>query len=433
MNKIGASNKFFFYNQHSKATFNIRFRLIFKNDLNLDAMKEAANEALERYPEFGGKITIKDNKLVMEENSREIAFYKDDNSQRNLGSDDTNGYLFYFLYGKDYLIFSYYHGMTDIVGAMTYLKTVFYLYGLKIGFEFDNEQLEVLLSQIREKDEWKSLDPGELYAPYEKYGNINSVPEWTYENPGAYSIPTDQYPEDCDYTHAFMIELSTSEFIKKTKELKVSVVPLMVDIISGAIRKEYPSVERPVIAMVPVSLRPFYESNTLVNFSDGIMIPYTKEDESLSHEERCLNMKAFMKRQMTKENFDLVIGNKVKAVEAFEGDNEPMIELATKRAKLAPKDAIRPLTYAMTYPGKIDFTDAINPMIKDFFMEPLMRAYATVGYTYGDKMRLFVLCRNEESTFADCILEAFKATNFEVKMTDCGHVYADQVNLNRMI
>lgn len=429
---LGASNKFFYYNQAYRGTFNIRFRLIFNEDIKLDELKEAATEAIKRYPELGGETVIKDGLLTSLENDRPVKFYEDNGERYDLGSDDTNGYMFYFLYGKDYIILSYYHGLTDIVGIMAYTKTMLYLYAKKINHEMSEEELNELLATIRDDDGLKMGDDlGDIYDPYRTHMNEASVPSYKFDNPGAFSIPSEQYPEDCDYVHATVIELNTGDFIKKTKEYGVSFVPLLTDIISGAISKKY-NADRPVIAMVPVNLRPYYNSASLVNFSDGVMVPYYQEDEKLSVLERCQKNKEMMKLQMQKENFDLVLANKVKAVDGYEKLDETVFEIWSRQGVLPKKGTIRPITYAMTYPGKIDFSTGLNRLIKDYFMEPVMRAYATIVYTFGDTMRILCMCRQDEEDFAKCIYEGITKQGLDAKYINKGHVYADQVKLERI-
>lgn len=431
MRELGTSNKFFYYNQAYKSTFNIRFRLKFKEPIQLEYMKEAASEAIQRYPELGGEIVLKDNKLMIAPNDRPVAFYEENGENHDLGSEDTNGYMFYCMYGEDYIVLSYYHGLTDIVGFMMLTKTILYLYAQKTGFQLSEEELEELLSTIRDE---KGLSAGDdiddMYDPYRKFMKADSKPSFTFNNPGAFSIPTEQYPEDCDYVHSTLIELKTADFIKKTKEYGVSFVPLLVDIISGAIDKQYEA-DKPVIAMVPVNLRPYYGSKSLVNFSDGVMIPYEKDMHNLDVNERCKKHKEIMQAQLQKENFDLVLDAKVKAVEGFEALDKSVCEIQKERGVLPPKGTVRPLTYAMTYPGKIDFTSGLNRMLSDYYMEPSMRAYATIVYTFGDTMRINCICRQDDETFSKCICGAFEEMGFDISYTDKKHLYPDQMKLHR--
>ena len=431
MNKVGASNRFFYYTMHDKGTFSISYRVVLTQKVNPVILKEAANEALKCYPEFKCRPVIKNNLITYEENNESVVIIDSDQKVCEYGSDELNGYLFCFKCADYYFRLSFYHGLTDITGSMAYLKNVLYLYSKKLGLEMTPEEEEELLAQIRKSAD-EIADQMDAFDPYTKYGNADSKPEYIYDNRSSFSIQTPQYEEDCDYTHGSTITLKTDEFLQRTKEYKVSIVPLLVDLISSAIRKTYQVGDIPVTAMVPVDLRRFFDSKTLVNFSDGIMIPYEKEDEELSQNERCAKFKQLMLLQINRENAQRIIGNKVETLKGIESKPGSIYEVADSMCKVPPLDAKRPLTYAMTYPGKLDLPKALDQLVDSVVCEPVMRAYATSVNTYKNKLYIQVLHRNDDSTFAQCIYDEIKAAGFDARIEDHGHVYADKLILSKL-
>ena len=433
MQKLGASNKFFYYVMTGNASFNIRLSLTI-NDLNLDMFKEAANEAIKRYPELGARTIIHQNTLISKVIDEKIVFVKEDNKIRHFGTDETNGYLFYFIENGNKVTISYYHGLSDVVGILEYLRCLMYLYATKTSFSLSEEELNELLPTIRCKDFCIS-DENEMEAldPYSMHGDSNVTEDYHFDNKGAYSLPNADYPDDADYLHEQLITLSTSEFIKKTKELGVSVVPLINDIVSTAIRNEYDTENMPVTAMVPVNLRPYVGSNTVVNCSDGIFIPYEKEDETLDITERCLKWKSFMNKQIATNNFIKLMGNKVSSVEAFEKDEMPIIEQAKIKTMVPKKGTVRPLTYALTYPGKMTLLSGLDRMLENFELRGLARSNSVVAHTFKDIMRIQVVTRTDDTKLTDCILNQLEKLNIVAKCVDCQRVYADKLIMEELL
>lgn len=428
--KLGASNKFFYYTQHDTATFNIRFRYELAQEVNLDNLKQAVKEALEYYPEFSQRVILNDkNRLEACQNTDEVCFYQDNDKNYTLGSKDTNGYLMFFRYGPKLIEMSYYHGLSDTSGAQEFVRCILYFYFLKEGEIFSEEETEAVTKSIRNSSkEFEEGDKDDLLAPYEKYANESSSFSWNYNDPRAFAIPANSYPLEYDYVNVAEFELSLSQFLKKTKEYGVSVVPLLTDIISGSMRRTYNVTDEPIVAMVPVSLRPYFESNTKINFSDGIQIPFEQEDEGLSHSERCIRMKEKMKSQMVKENFEAIITSKVKSVEGFENSGVPFKELAGQNVqKRAPAGAKRPISYALTYPGKIDLTEGLNRLVKDFRLRVYVRAYSVIAYTYNDALRIYLTSRTDDETYFDAVQNGFEEFGFDVSKRKVGYVHADQV------
>lgn len=430
---LGASNKFFYYVMTGNASFNIRLSLTI-HDLNLDLFKEAANEAIKKYPELGARTIIHQNTLISRVIDDEIVFVKEDKNNRHLGTDETNGYLFYFIADGNKVTISYYHGLSDVVGILEYLRCLMYLYATKTSFSLSEDELNELLPTIRcedfcinDENEMKALDP------YRMYGDTNVDEDYHFDNKGAFSLPNVDYPDDADYLHEQLITLSTSEFIKKTKELGVSVVPLINDIVSTAIRKEYDTDNMPVTAMVPVNLRPYVGSNTIVNCSDGIFIPYEKEDEALDITERCLKWKSFMNKQITKNNFIKLMGNKAASVDAFEKDETSIFEQARIKTMVPKKGTVRPLSYALTYPGKMTLLSGLDRLLEDIEIRGLARSNSVIAHTFKDIMRIQVITRTDDTKLTDCILNQLKELNIAASCVDCKRVYADKLIIEELI
>lgn len=429
---LGRSNKFFYYHMSQGASFDIRFTVGIKN-MDLDVLKGAVEEALKRYPEFAATTVIRGNAFTSVSNPRPVLFVPRDSKVRHFSTDETNGYLFYFGYGDEDFTLYYYHGLSDIVGIMSFIRCFLYIYGLKTGFDFTEEETAEIMNLIR-KDEnvFAEGDKTALLDPYGTYGDSAAVPEYQLENLGAYTLPTSDYPEEADYFHETLAVTSTSAFIKKTKELGVSVIPLLNDIISSAMCRAYSTGDMPVIAMVPVNMRTPFGSASVVNCSDGIRIPFYAADMETPLADRCMKWKGYLKKQMNTGLYQKTMGDKAGAVINYEADPTPVVEQAKAKTKLPPAGTIRPLSYALTYPGRLDLSAGLDRMVEGLELQGLGRGTSIVVHTYLDFMRIQIVYRSDDMTLSDAIVSEFENYGFKLDVTDHGRVYPNRMDVDML-
>ena len=426
---LGASDKYFYYTSADSADFTISNRITIKN-LDIRLFEQIANDVLRFYPEFAYQPVIEDNKVTRHTNNRPLRFVSDKEKgdiRYRFGTKDTNYYLFYFIYGIDYVTFTHYHGMSDVIGMMEYTRCVMYNYAKEIGFKFTKEELEELIPTIRDRRvDFSSIDEEDMLDPYNRYGDCRINPSYSYEHSGAFEIPTKQYPIEDDGFHYSLLTLRTDEVLALSKEIGVSVAPMMVDISALAIRREYNAADKPVIALLPVDYRKEFNSRTCVNFSDATLIPVTQEDENLSMHDRCTKLKDIMRAQMSGEYMKFVAGSKAKQVEAFENDNRTIEELSREKSAYTI-GGFRPVTYGFTYPGKMSLLSGLDRMVEDIKCTVLTRGSALIGHSFLNEFRIQILCRNDEDIFSNCIAKAYRDLGLTASLVDYGKVYADKM------
>ncbi|MCR4741055.1 MAG: hypothetical protein K5886_12460 [Lachnospiraceae bacterium] len=428
--KLGASNKYFYYTSAEQNTFSINFELNLREEINEEAMRAAADEALACYPELAAETVIKDGRLCCVRNDKGAAFLSHPDTPVALGSGMTKGHLFYFGVDGNVLSLSFYHGLSDFRGMFIYLIHVLYIYAKKTGHGLNDEEEGYIKKVIRsDVSVFENGDQDDLLTPYEKYGNINAEPAFKYESPAAFVIPqsTGAKPGNSPKMHGWGLKCRTSDFLNKTKEYGVSAVPYLVELVAGSIRKTFDAGDSPVVSMVPVDMRPLFSSQTLLNFSDGALIPYYAKDEEKDLKERCEIFSRYLKNQRDRAIFEIAIARKSIAVEGFETCGRQIKEILKDSLKPLPRGIKRPATYALTYPGRVSFTPGLDRMIEDFSLHSGVKATAVGGYTFGDTMRLGIVCRFDDPAFSEGILKAFTQAGIEAELTDRGYVESPDV------
>lgn len=420
MNKLScASNEFFYCFMHDEGSFALNFSVTFKDEIQSDQLQRAANEAIRLFPEFAFRPVIRDNKLEMAPNDKPLVFCTEPGAVKYYGTDDMNGYVLYFVCDEKKLTVYFNHGFTDAVGIMTFLKSVLTFYAEYIGKPVTDE---AFLASVRTSaDDLPDPDQKCLFDPYRFYGNTEAVPEYSFDNPGAFSIPAEPFASDTNEIHEYLVDISTSDFIRMTKKLGASFTPLMIDIAAQAVYRHYDTGDDPVIAMLPVNLRPFFGSSALVNFSDGISVPSYPEADEPDVAARCAAMKDVMKKQMTKAAFERLIGSKAAMVDRFYADDS---DIRTRKLP-APAGGKKPYTLPITYPGRLTFGDELDALLDNAFITGYSRVNSIVVHTFGDKMEFAFIWRSEDASYIDHFCDELRRYGFTPTLTDNGLVKRD--------
>ena len=421
---LGLSDQYFYYVQSGLgASFNLRLHVNLRDALNRTALQDAAQKALKNFPEFSVRPVVQEEHLFYEENDSPVSLFDDDGTFHVLGSDETNGYLFCLRCRDDGFTFSYYHGMTDILGAMVFLRTILCFYA---GMTSVQENGLVRFSA----EPSFLMDETERFDPYRKF----AAESFTQQEYDAFVIPEKNYPGDPAYLHLFNVKVRTSDFIARTKELGTSFIPLMSIIFSGAVTDMYGFDEsRPVIAMVPVNLRPVFGTETLVNISDGIMLPYSRELASKPIREQGAEIRAQMKSMITRGNFADVLAAKSAAVQAFRSSGDTLNVTAERFTRPAPEGTKRPLTYALTYPGRMDLPEAFSELVRSIDVDIIARAFGAGVYTYGDDMTFQFMQRFDTDAVIRSVMSRLESLGVMVQsLEDRGRVMCDKVLAERL-
>lgn len=425
MNLMGASNAFFYCFNHEYSTFEILFRLTFFTEPDLEKWKAAVNEALKCFPEFAVRPAISGNRVVLLPNDQPVAFFDSYEEVRHYGSEETNGYMFYFACEGRKVYFSVYHGLTDAAGINAFLKSALVLYAASVGQAVTEEAaLEGVRVPSGQKVFASEMDQ---YDPYRLYGREDAVPEYQFERPGALYIPLNEYPDETNHVREYRVRVSTAAFIRRTKSLGVSFIPLIMNMGAHMAFKYYASGDAPFVSMVPVNLRPYFGSETSVNFSDGIFVMVPREDMELPIEERCRKIKEMMRAQMTRANFEKTIWNKTQTVEKYLADPSDLLS-----RQIPPAPGKGAYTFPFTYPGKQSYGRELDAMLEDVFIGTYSRVSSCIIHTYGDKMEFVFEMRNDDPSFVEHFMEELKEQGLDPVMEDAGHVHRDEFCLDEI-
>ena len=425
---MGASDRFFFYALTGRSTIDEIEELTFKKPFDLDVMKDSAADALKCVPEFNKRIVLRNGRPEAVTGSGDIAFIpEEENKFVHLGSGETNGLLFYFRYTDKRLVFSAFHGLTDGTGMSKFVRTVIHFYMKRKGFEFTPAEEAEMTKGLRITEGIPpDADPDDVFTPYEKWGDPDAGPEWHYENPGAFAIPEDAYPEECDHIHLCRVEASLPQLKAARDKAGVSYLPYLTDAVSTAVSKTYSGGDKPIVSMSGIDQRPNLGSGTMVNCSDSIFFPFTSELRKKDMKERCAGLKEIMKRQFENALHKKMAAEKVMTVRELEKDPAGAAAVAKRMELLPSGDNFTPMTYVLTFIGDLSMGKAADRLLDDIRIYNTARACFVIISFYGDKLHITVGNRSDSNDFANGIIKELRERGINAALANDSRFYGDK-------
>ena len=392
MRRIGCSDMAFYH----KETRNLRIQVLLKEKVNIEILKAAVRDALYDFKEYAVSLEFKDSTLYYRDNDRDVLICPDDSTERYLGTEDTNGYLFYILYGQDYFTVSFFHGLTDFYGMYGFIKNVLYYYAAS----FKDGVADIRTPEVPQDDE-------ERYDPYTKFKDADAK-QWLYtDDSEIFKIPMEKIDSGEHSQHEYLIHISTRKFIELTHQWETTFIPALVSITSDMISEMYGAKDEAVVVKVPADMRGIFDSKTRVNFSDALVLSTTKEIRKCSMKEQCHRLRNMMDEQLTRDNLKKLMAGGVKLPE---------------------------LTYALTYPGKMDLPEDYDFLVEDFKLKafvPVDSIRLSVKTTKDD-MTISMAQAFDSPEIAQKLVETLKGYGFDPVLEDLGRFGGDRYSIERI-
>lgn len=106
-------------------TSTIEWEVILGEEVQEEALKQSVSDAMRIHTHFHSHPVIAGGRVkVSVDYEGQIPVFIDDGRTRQLGTDETNGYLFYVAFHGDKLSLRLFHGLADGRGSFSFLKTM---------------------------------------------------------------------------------------------------------------------------------------------------------------------------------------------------------------------------------------------------------------------------------------------------------------------
>lgn len=205
---------------------------------------------------------------------------------------DKKSLLFEVTYFKKRINFEVFHALTDGTGAMQFLKELVKNYLILAHKEEFKEEIPLTIPDITTAD--KEDDS------FFKYYTENTVKE---KKEKIHSFQIKGLKADYENMHITEGKVSVKQLLAKAREYGVSMTVLLTAVYLCAVHREMsPRQERyPVVLMVPVNLRKFFPSESMLNFFGWINAGYKFQSGVTTFEDVIAHVKEYFKAELTKE------------------------------------------------------------------------------------------------------------------------------------
>ena len=388
---LDANGKSYLYGTHLSCGCVPRFTVRLSGPVDGSALQRAADHALERYPQMAvGVAQDKSNYFFIPIDLPAPVFEGDGSVVRRMGTEDTNAYLFCISYEGNTVHADWFHALADGLGFIVFLKSILYYYMKETGLPVEND------GSIR--DESTSFEEEEAEDAV-----LNKLPENgrdAYPRFPAYRVPdvsTSGDPEDT----VVQIRLPFQKLRGIVKEYKASPVTFICPLFSAAIYEKHCAdgeYETPIIAAIPVNMRPYYPSKTTRNFISCAGIPYDKKMSGLSFE-AILNVEKGLLDFQTPAH-ELAYDAKKNAVEILELlDSDLSVEEKCRIMAESIEQTSGQTTYIITNLGKISFPPSMEPYIEEIYpcLPTALNPFTLAVVSYNDELVINVAQRHTDT------------------------------------
>lgn len=260
------------------------------------ALQGALDKTLEKYPLFQTVLRKGLFWFYMEKSSlRSMVREENEPPCMNLYHRDKKTLLFQVTYFKNRINFEVFHALTDGTGAIQFLKELVKNYLL---LRYPNAALPDI--SLTEQDLTVQDQETDSFSKYynrhpEKKGEKKHR---SYQLSGAKTSYGDM-----SITEAVV---SCDSLLKKAKEYGVSLTVYLTCVLMWAIYEEMPvnKKRKTVVLMVPVNLRNFFPSFSMLNFWGWIEPFYRFSGKELTFEDVISHVKNYFKEELTKEGLE---------------------------------------------------------------------------------------------------------------------------------
>lgn len=284
------------------------FRLSFYLDeiVDPDILEQAVNEILPRFETFS--VTLKNGlfwnyfasnhrPFVVEPEVAQICKY--------FKPIQNNGYLFKVYYLDNKITLETFHALSDGTGALQFLKSITFTYFRLRGFDLSSEG-----KILSEKPYSKKESEDNFVSNYDKNNKLN------LKEDKAYHITGESFSRH--WVFLLKIKFDTTSFISMIKaKYQVTLTQYITALFAYSIYSEsldFVGKKKPIKALIPVNLRPYFDSVTLRNFSLYIKASYDANKPKWTFEEMLEVTKTQFKEQLDKD----ILHGRISALVGFE-------------------------------------------------------------------------------------------------------------------
>ena len=411
---IGASNAFYLYMGKNDKAAVMQYQYVLDEIIDIDRLKEAVSQAIERMPVFGVQPFLDGSgKLVAQKNEKDVPVFSGDEKYLHLGTNETNGYLFCVWVNDSMVSVCSSHALSDGRGIFFFSQLVIYEYLLLSGC--DMSDASVLFCDDNKGRGTVSASLADICA------GIDAVPDTNMYIPqNVFAIPEKCVHEGTAYTKDLVLTWDQDSLMKIVHGLQTTPVCFMAALVAEAIKCNYDTGDKTIVASVPVDMRAMLETDAQSNFTSNISLPYDTSFDDLDMNEKTARLRASLKGQATRDN--LVSGIKSFAPVVSMIASQPLDDPEALKKLFGDGEAPITRTYLLSNIGAVSFPQKLDEHIKAFSLRGtnLESAPAYVLLSYRNTGMLIIQQNYDSKDLPESIKKKLEEYGVQTELTDNG-------------
>lgn len=346
LEKIGTADRLMFYCSSSDENSYVnQANLELKEDIRPEEFKQALKIALKTYRNFKMRLAVADEILYYAEHDGELPVFPEDGKTYRLGTEDTNHYLFRITYDKNKFVLSYFHGVSDAIGASMFIAIILDEYYKLIDAEY---------AEQNPKSVAEAMNIVDIPDPFVEFSARRLLPLTLPNTRKVFSVQGKVEESKSYDAQKYVVSVPQKQVMAFAKDNKTTPVAFFITALANAIRRSHTIGKKEhVVCMLPANLRTIYGANPCRNFSHIVTLPFKKEYEKLCFSEQCVGMRADLKTLTSKKNMSVALQQQVLIAGFLENNKKPLIERSRQMLRAFMEGASSMCTYEISYLGSI--------------------------------------------------------------------------------
>lgn len=428
LRELGIDDQVHYWFISGDQTSTIEWEIMLKEKVEEEALKQAVLTAMQAHTNFRSHPVVAGGraKVTVNDNIKDIPVFMADSKKRQIGTSDTCGYLFYFSFQDNELIFRLFHGLADGRGSLAFLTTVLICYfketrGILIDTPAPDSSDDIpVMEQILQKNEGSTA-----IGRFDPEDHMDDV----------FRLPVERFEEKDRKWRIFEIDIPLAPLLEVSKSNESSVVPVLEAMIGNAIRRNYNAEDKIIIGYTPVDMRPVFGVETGGNGSTAIAVPYRPMMDKFDLGKRSMLMRSVLDLQIQPENICAGLMNVAAGYRLADSQPYPIEQIVPVIKKKTTRiGSMTPYTYGLSYPGKIRFPEQIESFVDSIVLSVSASSFPLMieACEYKGIIRMMVTQIFESDEVARIIFEEIAGVVPGTEFKDRGiHTY-DRMDLEML-
>lgn len=381
---------------------NIIFRNHFtmEDDVDPELLKEAVCVVREYFWPLRMSLVVHKGSLMHEEIQNEPPVFHRENRSYTLGTEDTNGYMYYVLYQDKEIDFFICHGLSDATALSVCIWFILKVYcSLKYP---GHENFDV-------DSEYRKLNIWETHNPYEEFEGKDKTQLALADYQKGFTIPGGS---DYSVYDVVNIDIPLEQAMKVIKRIGVTPITFFTALFDRAIRESCAVGDAPILSFITMDLRRLLGKFPLAGYTGTAAMTYLPEYDSLDIEELCRRFHDDLESQRDVDTQNAMIKMNLYMTKLMELKFLPL-GVRLKMLSLILEKGEQLGTYAATNVGKFTLPDEKVVSLRAF-ATGLTQTYLGIIST-GDTMNVSFTYYLHEKRIIDRFMDLLNSEGIETE------------------